>query len=343
MPPPPPKIIDIRPPKLPAWFGVRFVSFAAAALFLLVGVATSVYTVPLDSQAVILRFGKFVGLRPSGLQFKLPFGIDQHFLIAVLRQQKMEFGFGTSGGGNEWQFSSRDQQLLERSMITGDRNSSLVEWVVQYRITDPHQYLFMVRNPEDTLRDVSESIMREVIGDRTVDEVLTIGRTDIEVKALELHRQYSVRYNLGVSIDQIQLKNVTPPLQVQASFNEVNQSQQERERMINDAMGTRNRIVPRTKGEADKQIAEAEGQAIRRINEAEGDANRFTAILTEYEKAPAITRQRLYLETMADVLPRFQRRILMDGNNAQPALPFLQLDRPSDGSTPSQTPIPAHR
>ncbi len=340
MPPPPPKIIDVRLPNLPAWVGPRFIAMLFAVLVAGIGLMTSVFTVPADSQAVILRLGKFDGLRPSGLQFKLPFGIDQHSIVAVLRQQKMEFGFGTAGATNEYQFGSRDEQIRERSMITGDRNSALVEWVVQYRINDPKLYLFAVRNPEDTLRDISESIMREVIGDRSVDEVLTVGRSEIEARALVLHQEYTNRYSLGVTIDQVQLKNVTPPLQVQASFNEVNQSQQERERMINEAMGQRNRVVPRTKGEADKQIAEAEGQAIRRINEAEGDANRFKAILTEYEKAPAITRQRLYLETMAEVLPRFQRRIIMDGNQAMPPLPFLQLDRPSGPSSSIPTTSP---
>ena len=292
---------------------------------------------------MILRFGKFVSLRDSGLQFKLPFGMDQHAIVAVLRQQKLEFGFGTSGATNENQFSSRDEQLRERSMITGDRNSALVEWVVQYRVTDPKLYLFTVRFPEDTLRDVSESIMREVIGDRSVDEVLTIGRADIENTALELHKAYMLRYSLGITIDQVQLKNVTPPVQVQASFNEVNQSQQERERMINEAMGTRNRVVPRARGEADKQIAEAEGQAIRRINEAEGDATRFKAVFAEYEKAPVVTRQRLYLETMAEVLPSFQRRIIMDGSQPSQPLSFLQLDRQMPVETKPKAKSPATR
>jgi membrane protease subunit HflK len=332
--PPPPKIIDIRPPKLPDWLGPRLIAYALGVLVLLAGLFTSVFTVPADSQAVILRFGKFNSLRDSGLQFKLPFGIDQHMIIAVLRQQKMEFGFGTPGATNETQFTSRDQQMRERSMITGDRNSALVEWVVQYRVTEPKDFLFAVRFPEDTLRDVSESVMREVIGDRSVDEVLTVGRSEIESRAVELHREYVKRYSLGVSIDQVQLKNVTPPLPVQASFNEVNQSQQERERMINEAMGQRNRVVPRARGEADKQIAEAEGQAIRRVNEAEGDASRFTALFTEYDKAPAVTRQRLYLETMAEVLPQFKRRILMDSSQSIPPLPFLSLD-PTAPATPS--------
>ena len=334
--PPPPKVIDIRPPRLPDWVGPRVLISAVAALVLLAGVFTSVFTVPADSQAVILRFGKFNDIRNTGLQFKLPFGIDQHVIIAVLRQQKMEFGFGTPGASNENQFSSRDEQLRERSMITGDRNSALVEWVVQYRVTEPRDFLFAVRFPEDTLRDVSESVMREVIGDRSVDEVLTIGRTEIETRALELHREYVKRYSLGVYIDQVQLKNVTPPLPVQASFNEVNQSQQERERLINEAQGQSNRVVPRARGEADKQIAEAEGQAIRRVNEAEGDAARFVALFKEYEKAPAVTRQRLYLETMAEVLPKFKRRILMDSSQSIPPLPFLSLD-PATPATSTPT------
>lgn len=324
MPPPIPRIIDV--PNLPAWMNRRLLLPVAGVMLLLVTLSTSIFTVPADSRAVILRFGKFTEMRDTGLQFKLPFGIDQHIIVAVLRQQKMEFGFGTPGAGNESQFSARDEQLKERSMITGDRNSALVEWVVQYRVTEPKDYLFAVRFPEDTLRDVSESAMREVVGDRTVDEVITIGRTEIENTALELLRGYVARYSLGVTIDQVQLKNVTPPLQVQNSFNEVNQSQQERDRMKNEALGAKNRVVPRTEGEADKQVKEAEGQAIRRINEAEGDANRFNAFFAAYQKAPEVTRQRMYLETMAEVLPRLQRKILMNGSQSMPPLPLLQLD-----------------
>jgi membrane protease subunit HflK len=324
MPPPIPRVIEI--PNLPAWMSRRVLLPVAVVMLLLLALSTSIFTVPADSRAVILRFGKFIEMRDSGLQFKLPFGIDQHAIVAVLRQQKMEFGFGTPGAGNEYQFSSRDEQIRERSMITGDRNSAMVEWVVQYRVTDPHSYLFAVRFPEDTLRDVSESAMREVIGDRTVDEVLTIGRADIESTALDLLRGYATRYSLGVTIDQVQLKNVTPPAQVQNSFNEVNNSQQERESLINQALGAKNRMVPRTKGEADKQIKEAEGQMIRRVNEAEGDANRFNAFFAEYKKAPEVTRQRMYLETMAEVLPKFKRKVLMNGSQSMPPLPLLQLD-----------------
>jgi membrane protease subunit HflK len=196
--------------------------------------------------------------------------------------------------------------------------------VVQYRIADPLAYLFAFRDPAHALRDLSESVMRAVIGDRTVDEVITVGRQEIEVEALDRLKRLVAQYGLGVSIDQIQLKNVNPPTPVQASFNEVNQAQQEREKVINLARGEYNKVVPRARGEAEERIRAAEGYAIRRINEAEGDAARFTALFTQYTKAPEVTRQRLYLETLEEVLPRLRGKIVVD-EAARQVLPLLQL------------------
>jgi membrane protease subunit HflK len=217
-------------------------------------------------------------------------------------------------------------------MVTGDLNMALVEWVVQYRIQDARAYLFNVREPNSTLRDASESVMREVIGDRTVDEVLTIGRQDVEDEGLRGLRQLADRYGLGVSIVQVQLKNVHPPRQVQGSFNEVNQAQQEREQAINIANGEYNKAVPRARGEADQKIRGAEGYALQRVNEARGDAERFTAQLAEYLKAPEVTRQRIYLEVMASVFPQLERKVVVDGKAGQ-LLQTLPLD--STKATPS--------
>jgi len=200
-----------------------------------------------------------------------------------------------------------------------------VEWIIQYRIEDPKAYLFNFRDPDGTLRDVSEAVMREVVGDRTVDEVITIGRQKIEAEALVRLREMVSDYRLGVGIDQLQLKNVNPPPPVQPSFNEVNQAQQEREKKINVANGEYNRFVPRARGQAEERIRNAEGYAIKRINEAEGDVARFNALLAEYIKAPAVTRQRLYLETMSEVIPQLERTIIID-EEASRLLPLLQLN-----------------
>jgi len=278
----------------------------------------------------VLRFGKFITSVPSGLHFKLPLGIDQVAVVPVKRQLKQEFGFGTPGASNPEQASPRSEWDAEKSMVTGDLNAALVEWVVQYRIERPDLYLFKVRNADATLRDASESVMREVVGDRTVDEVITIGRQEIEIEALAKLRELATAYEMGLRIDQVQLKNVNPPTMVQASFNEVNQSQQERERAINIANGEYNKSIPRARGMAAEQILAAEGYARRRINEAEGDVAAFNALLTEYTLAPDVTRQRIYLETLAEVLPAAKQKVILSGDLAG-VLPLLDLQRLADG------------
>jgi len=294
--------------------------------FVVIGIFTSYYTVPADSEAVILRFGKYNRTASSGLHFKLPFGLEQKYILPVKRQLKMEFGFSTSGATNRYQAAEEAQeQEQEQSMITGDKNAALVEWVVQYSIDSPEDYLFRVRDPELTLRDASESVMREVVGDRTVDEVITIGRQSIESEALEKMSELVRLYGLGLQITSVQLKNVNPPRPVQSSFNEVNQAQQERARMINVARGQYNKMVPKTKGMADQKVSRAEGEAKQRVNEASGDAERFLALYQEYAKAPEITRQRLYLERIAEVLPRLKSKIIMDEKTTAP-VPLLDLN-----------------
>lgn len=300
----------------------------AALLVLLL--STSIYTVQAESKGVVLRFGKYIKNVDPGLRFKLPFGIDSVSIVPVRRQLKQEFGFGTEGGTNETQFSS--EQKEERSMVTGDLNTATVEWVVQYRIREPELYLFKVREPGLTLRDLSESVMRTVVGDRTVDEVITIGRQEIEVDALSQLQEVVDKYELGLSIDQVQLKNVNPPLPVQPSFNEVNQAQQEREQMVNVANGEYNKEVPRARGEAQQKIQAAEGYAVKRVNEAEGDVSRFNAMYAEYMKAPQVTKQRIYIETMRDVLPKLGRKIILD-DKANQILPLLQLSTDSERSS----------
>jgi membrane protease subunit HflK len=298
-------------------------------IIVVAGLFTSYFTVPADSQAVILRFGDYNRKADPGLNFKMPFWFETKEIIPVARTLKMEFGFGTPGSTNNYQTRPKEHQA-EQSMITGDKNSALVEWVVQYRISDPQAYLFRVRDPEDTLRDASESVMREVVGDRTVDEVITIGRQSIETDALVKLQDLVDYYKLGLQIDQLQLKNVNPPKPVQPSFNEVNQAQQDRAKQINVAKGLYNKAVPKTEGEADMKISSAEGEKLQRVNEATGDAERFLALFKEYEKAPSITRQRLYLEKIKDVLPKLKSKIIMDGEASKP-LPLLDLNNALNG------------
>lgn len=305
---------------------LQLILIALAVLLGVLAVGSTFYTVQAEYQAVVLRFGRYARTADPGLRFKLPWGLEQKLAVPVRRQLKQEFGFGTRGATNPDQVSDPSDQELARSMVTGDLNAASVEWIVQYRVTDPRAYLFNFRDPDATLRDVSESVMREVVGDRTVDEVITVGRQEIESEALVRLQAVVKVYDLGLSIDQLQLKNVNPPQPVQASFNEVNQAQQEREKSINVANGEYNKAVPRARGEAEEKISTAEGYAVKRINEAEGDAARFNALFAEYSKAPEVTRRRIYLETMKDVMPSVGRKVILD-NAASQVLPLLQLNR----------------
>ena len=327
MPPPKPPTIEINLPK----FNPRV--FQAALVVLLVGwgAMSSVYTVPLESVGVIQRFGKALDATiPPGLHFKAPFGVDRLLVVPVERQEKLEFGQHSDRYGSYYGQNTNDAEL-QRSMVTGDLNAALVDWVVHYRVEDPRLFLFHVKDPEQTLRDLSEAVMREIIGDRTVDEVITIGRQEIEQHARDRLITLVKTYELGVIIDQVQLQDVDPPVPVQDSFNEVNKAQQERETFIQNATKEYNQIIFLAKGEADQKIRSAEGYKLKRINEAQGDATAFTAQLEEYLKAPEVTRARLYLETMKEVLPQAGPKIIVDDSVKQimPMIPGMGAAAPA--------------
>jgi membrane protease subunit HflK len=303
----------------------RGLALGALALLFLAGLARGVYTVGPESVGVVQRFGRFVGTVDPGLRFKLPFGIDTVTILPVRRQLKMEFGFASPHATNPDQTSFEAQR--ESDIVTGDLNAAHVEWVVQYEISDPQAFLFNMREPGPTLRDLSESVMREVVGDRTVDEVLTIGRQGIETDAIAKLTGVVQELGMGLKVQQVQLKDVHPPTPVQRSFDEVNRAQQEREQMINQANGEYNKVVPRASGEAERKLRDAEGYALKRVNEAEGDAARFRALFEEYEKAPDVTRRRLYFEAMAEVIPRLGGKIILD-EDARQFLPLMNLRQP---------------
>jgi len=303
----------------------RGIIILAILIFAGLGAWSAYYTVPSDSVAVVQRFGKYLKQVPPGLHFKLPLGIDAATIVPVKRQLKQEFGFSTPGARDPYQSPQPRDATRETQMVTGDLNAALVEWVVQYRIADPVKFLFEVREPSETLRYVSESVMREVVGDRTVDEVITIGRQEIESEALIKMQALSTKYAMGISIDQVQLKNINPPKPVQESFNEVNQAQQEKEKLINEARRDYNKVIPLAEGEKDQRIREADGYRLKRINEAEGDTARFSALLAEYGKAPEVTRRRIYIETLQKVLPGIRSKIIVD-EQTRSILPLLNLD-----------------
>lgn len=316
----------------PDWAKLRRLLWIVPAFLLLIGLFTTYYTVPPDSVGVLLRFGRYSSTEEPGLHFKLPFGVDELIVVPVKRQLKLEFGFETPGYTNEDQveFDNEVEAEAEKSMVTGDLNSVVVEWIVQYHVADARQYCFHVRDPGQTLRDLGEAVMREVIGDRTVDEVITTGRQDIETSSLERLRKFATDYQLGVAIDQLQLKNVNPPAAVQASFNDVNKAQQDKESMINVANGEYNKVVPKARGVAEQMKSEAEGYQLKRVNEALGDVASFKAQLAQYSKSPVVTRTRLYLETMKEVLPSLAGTWIVDKGVTQ-LLPMLPISGQGGG------------
>jgi membrane protease subunit HflK len=297
-----------------------------AVLVVVVFLFTSYYQVEPDEVGVVQRFGRFVGTSGPGPHLKIPFGVDSVTKVPVQRTLKLEFGFRTVRAAIKSEFAPpTPETAAESAMLTGDLNVAVVEWVVQYKITDPKKYLFDVREPTATFRDMSEAVMRQVVGDHSVDEVITIGRETIALEAKQQLQDLCNLYGIGIDVQQLVLQDVNPPDPVKPAFNEVNQAIQEKERAINDAWADYNKSVPRAKGEAEQAIRSAEGYALERVNKAQGDASRFEALYEEYRKAAAVTRKRIYFETLAQVLPKVGRKLIVD-EKARGILPLLQLE-----------------
>ncbi len=276
---------------------------------------------------MVKRFGDVIDITDPGLHFKLPFGIDDVQFVATERVLKQEFGFRTEGTRASGRTNYSSQQFEDESlMLTGDLNVIDVEWVVQYRINDPIKFLYEMREPTETLRDIAESVMRRVVGNRLGSAVLTVGRVEIQAQAAEEIQQIMNQYDAGIDIITVELQDVVPPPAVQPAFNEVNEARQERERMINEAQKRVNQEIPRAEGEAIRAIAEAEGYATERVNRAMGETARFTAVLEQYRQAPEVTRSRLYLETLNQVLPTIGQVLVVQDGQASP-LPLLDVNR----------------
>jgi len=299
----------------------RSIYFIFAALIVFFGLYSSFFTINTDEFGVVLRLGKYNRVVNPGLNFKIPFGIESIYKVPVQRQLKEEFGFRTVRAGVRTRYS-QSGFLDESLMLTGDLNIGEVEWIVQFRIKNPKLFLFHVRNAIDTFRDMNEAIMREVVGDRTINEVLNI-RREVELTVSNQLQELSDQYELGLNVQQIQLQDVTPPDAVKPAFNEVNEAQKEKEKLINQAQAEFNRVIPRARGEAERMIEEAKGYALERVNNARGDVANFKAVFKEYQKAPEVTRQRLYLETMNGVLARVGTKLITD-QDAKGILPLFQ-------------------
>tara|TARA_R110002072_G_scaffold534_1_gene3413 strand:+ start:20327 stop:21298 length:972 start_codon:yes stop_codon:yes gene_type:complete len=277
--------------------GKTFFSIFIIVLVLIVG-KTSFYTVEPDEEAIVIRFGKYIGTYPPGLHFKLPLNIDKAIRVKTKRVLQEEFGFRTASTRSRRTTYSTDGYEDESLILTGDLNVADVEWVIQYQISDPFKYLFQTSDPISNIRDVSESIMRRVVGDRLVTEVLTTGRVEISNDAEELMQAVLDKYDMGVKIVSVKLQDVNPPQVVKKSFNEVNEAKQEQEKMINQAEEAYNKVIFEASGKANKVLSQAEGFSQELINTAKGDASRFEQVLVEYRRAPRITKRRIYLETM---------------------------------------------
>jgi len=311
----------------------RTAGIVALALLSIALVWSSVFKVGVDEVGVVLTFGKYTRDAEPGLRMKWPSPIQTVIKVPVQRQLKAEFGFRTARAGVRTQYS-QGKFTDESLMLTGDLNVAVVEWITQFRVDDPYKFLFKVRHLYDsrnpvrsvTFRDMNEAVMRAVIGDRSVNEVLTIGRQEIASEVERRLQELCDQYETGIKVEQIVLQDVNPPDQVRPAFNEVNQAQQEKERMINEARAQYNAVIPRAGGEAQQTIQQAEGYATDRVNRARGDGELFKSLLAAYRRAPEVTRRRIYLETIQAVYPNVRQKIILD-QTLQGILPLLPLNR----------------
>ena len=316
-------VIDFSKVRLPQPPPIRTILTGLAVILALAIVWGTFYQVQPEEVGVMTRFGRYVRTTEPGLRIKLPL-LEDVFKVPVQRQLKQEFGFETIAAAPRTRYAAESFEDIS-VMLTGDLNVAVVEWIVQFRVADPYLYLFKVRNLDGTFRDMTEAVMRAVVGDRTVTEVLTVGRQEIESTVQERLQEMCNQYETGLTVDQVVLQDVNPPDLVKPSWDEVNQAQQQRDRLINVAQGEYNQVIPRAKGEAEQTILQAQGYALDRVNRSQGDATRFKAVYAAYRQAPEVTRRRMYLETMQRVIPRLGSKLILD-DQAEGVIPLLPLE-----------------
>ena len=323
-----PRAPNFKPPQ----FSPKSILVTALVLIGLVATVSMFHKIQPEEMGVVLTFGKYTRTMNPGLQFTWPVPIQTVQKVPVQRQLKQEFGFRTLRAATRSQFDTRSY-ADESLMLTGDLNVAEVSWITQYRIADPYKYLFKVDRVDLTFRDMNEAVMRAVIGDRSVTEVLTVGRQEIASEVEIRLQTLCDGYDTGIKVDQIVLQDVTPPDEVKPSFNEVNQAQQEKERLINEARSEFNRVIPRARGEAQQVLQEAEGYATNRVNRAKGDASLFTQLLNAYKRAPDVTRRRIYLEAMQEIYPTIETKIVID-KDLKGLIPLLNMGQMNQGVKP---------
>ncbi len=291
-------------------------------VFLFSGINSTFYTIEPEEVGVVLRLGKFSRIAKPGLNFKLPFDIENVYKVKIRRIAKEEFGFRTISAGVKTIYQ-KEGHLEESLLLTGDLNVVDLEWIIQYRVEDPVKYLFNLRNVGNSIRDVSEAVMRQVVGERSFDEVLS-NRNEVAGAAIKNTQLILDKYKCGIKVLTVKLQDVNPPQAVKQAFNEVNESIQDKERLINEAQEIYNKKVPKAKGEARRTITQSEGYALKRVNRATGDISRFNAMYKEYIKAKEITKKRLYIESMESLLKDINKIYIVD-EEQKGLLPFVNF------------------
>lgn len=313
--------------------GIGKIVLIIIALLIFQGVYSSFYTIQPGEVGIVLRFGKYNRTTRPGLHFMMPY-IEELNKVDVETVRKEEFGFRTRSPGKTSVFDRRGFDM-ESLMLTGDKNVINVAWIVQYKVSDPVNFLFKVRNVPQAVRDASEMVTRRIVGNMDFDYVLSNREILAGDAKLELQEQLDT-LEAGVSIVTLQLLDINPPDSVKPAFNEVNEADQDMKRLVNEAEETYNRVIPKARGSAKQIVEEAHGYAVQRINRAKGETNRFTAILKEYQQAPEVTRQRMYLEAMEEILPGVSQIYVMD-KNQQNFLPFIDLSKRQQAQPPETT------
>ena len=311
--------MEIKLPKV----NTTIVKLVVIGVVILILLFSSIYQISPEEIGVILRFGKFKRTTDPGLHIMIPL-IETLTKVPVQRQLKMEFGFRITRPGIRTEYRVTPETSREAMMLTGDLNVVVVEWIVQFKIKDAYKWLFKLRDPESTFHYMNEAVVRRIVGDSSVDEVITVGRARIAIDAKKELQELCDLYEIGIEVNQLIFQDVNPPDPVRPSFNEVNESLQEKERKINEAYAEFNQEIPKARGEAEQTIRAAEGYATERVNNAEGDASRFISIYREYARAPLVTRRRLYLETINAILPKINKKIIFDEKQKN-ILPLLNL------------------
>lgn len=324
-----PSLEEVLEKVLQQWRGFKRgpIVILIAVVVALILIWSAWFTVQPEETGIVQRFGKVVRTAGPGLHFKLPYGIETIRTVPTARVLKEEFGFRTTfaAPGRRTQYAEDRGYKAESLMLTGDLNVIDVQWIIQYRIEDPVRFLFYVRDTPKTIRDMTEAVMRRVVGNRLGSDVLTVGRVEVSSEAKVEIQKILTEYETGVRLVTVELQDVTPPDAVKPAFNEVNEARQDRERTINQAQEQANKEIPKARGVATQSISQAEGYALERVNRASGEANRFNAILEEYTQAPEVTRRRLYLESMAGFLTEMKGVYIIDSEQ-KALVPWLPLE-----------------